>query len=79
MRACPAPDCGKTIAEEFFLCPRHWKALELGQQVAVSAAYRQYKRARERGGPQELHEAAATLRETQAQALATLTPVTTRP
>lgn len=79
MNTCPAPACGKTIATEFFLCPKHWKALALGQQVAVSAAFRRYLRARDRGGPEELLEAQATLRETQAQALATLTPVPTRP
>jgi len=78
VRTCPAPDCGTPIGHDFFLCPRHWRALELGQQVAVSAAFRRYKRARERGGTEELQEAWTALRETQAQALATLTPATTR-
>lgn len=74
---CPALNCGKTIAPDYFLCPKHWKALELGQQVNVSAAWRQYKRIRDRGGPEELQDAAINLRQVQAAALATLSPVLT--
>ena len=76
MRPCPAPGCGKTIAHDWFLCSGHWRRLELAQQINVSAAFRQYKRARDRGGAEEIAETLANLRKVQEIALATLKPAT---